>query len=584
MADDAMKPGPRGLPPSESARPTLVGDRWMAVTGHPVTVQVAGRVLEAGGNAIDAGVAAALATNVVQVDMCNLGGIAPILIRAAGAQDVVSVAGIGRWSSSVTVEDYVERHGSEMAPGCAPCIVPGALAGWLAALEDFGTWSFADVAAPAVELAADGFVLDATVATGLDMFAWVYEHWPSSAAVYCPDGRRARPGDRLVQPDLGRLLQRLVDAETTSSAAGNGSPPNDRRKEAIDAVRRTFYEGEVAETMADFVTAGGGFLTVEDLATFRAEVAPAPGRTFPGLGDLTVHSTPASWSQGPALLQALGILEYVDLASLGHNSAAYLHHVIEAVKLAFSDRERFYGDSGATDMAFLISEVHASELAALIKQDRTLPDMFTLRHRSDQVHSTTQVTVVDGNGNAFASAPSDTLAMSPVVPGLGVIVSGRGVQSRTTPGHPACLGPGRRPRVTPSPAIVLYGRDLVWPITCPGGDVILQAMLQSLLNVVVFGMTEQQAVEAPRAISMAFPDSFHPHGHREAMAAVESRVPEATLEELEALGHDVRRWPPYEFEAGSVCMIRQRAPTGDGERNTLYAGADPRRAAYALGR
>src|SRR5580658_2191043 len=142
-----MLPGPAGLPPSESTRPTLVGDRWMAVTGHPLTVQVAGRVLEAGGNAIDAGVAAGLATNVVQVDMCNLGGIAPILIRAAGSADVMSVAGVGRWSSTATIEAYRARHGSEMA-GCAPCIVPAALASWLAALERFGTWSFAQVAAP----------------------------------------------------------------------------------------------------------------------------------------------------------------------------------------------------------------------------------------------------------------------------------------------------------------------------------------------------------------------------------------------------------------------------------------------------
>src|SRR3974390_2726571 len=135
-----MQPGPRGLPPSESSRPTLVGDRWMAVTGHPITVQVAGRVLESGGNAIDAGVAAALATNVGQVDMCNLGGIAPILIRPAGTQDVVSVAGIGRWSSTATADAYVGRHGSEMPPGCAASIVPGALAGWLAGLGAFGPW------------------------------------------------------------------------------------------------------------------------------------------------------------------------------------------------------------------------------------------------------------------------------------------------------------------------------------------------------------------------------------------------------------------------------------------------------------
>jgi gamma-glutamyltranspeptidase / glutathione hydrolase len=579
-----MQPGPRGLPPSESLRPTLVGDRWMAVTGHPLTVQVAGRVLEAGGNAIDAGVAAGLATNVVQVDMCNLGGIAPILVRPAGSADVMSVAGIGRWSSTATLEAYLARHGREMPPGLGACIVPGALAGWLSALESFGTWSFADVAAPAIELAAEGFVLDATVATALDMFAWVYEQWPSSAAVYCPGGRRARSGDRLVQAELGRLLQRLADAEAGEARSGGAGTSPERRRAAIDGARRAFYDGEVARTLATFVAAGGGFLTVEDLAGFRAEVAPAPGRSFPALGDLTVHTTPAAWSQGPALLQALGILGRFDLAGAGHNSSAYLHLVIEAVKLAFSDRERHYGDGGGADMELLLSDAHAAELASLITEDRVLPDLYTVRHPADGVASTTQVTVVDGAGNAFASAPSDPLAMSPIVPGLGVAVSGRGVQSRTVAGHPACLGPRRRPRVTPSPAIALDKRGLVWPVTCPGGDMILQAMLQSLLNVAVFGMTEQQAVEAPRAISLAFPDSFYPHHHPEGRVAVESRVPEPTLEALAGRGHDVRVWPPFEFEAGSVGMIRQ-APQSDGDgRLTLRAGADPRRAAYALGR
>ena len=309
--------------------------------------------------------------------------------------------------------------------------------------------------------------------------------------------------------------------------------------------------------MVDFVTEGGGFLTLEDLAEFRAEVAPASHRSFPGLGHLTVHTTPPQWSQGPALLQALAILQQFDLDSFGHNSTAYLHHLVEAVKLAFSDRERYYGDAGSVNLSSLLSDEHAAELAAFIRPDRSLPDLFTLRHEADQQNSTTQVTVVDSLGNAFASAPSDPLAMSPIVPGLGVLVSGRGVQSRTDPDHPACLGPGRRPRVTPSPVIVIDDDGMVWPITCPGGDMIVQATLQSLLNVAVFGMTEQQAVEAPRAISMAFPNSFHPHGHHEGMVAVENRVPEVILEDLSSLGHDVREWPPFEFEAGSVGMIRQ---------------------------
>lgn len=582
-ADATIEPGPRGLPASESSRPTLVGDRWMAVTGHPLTVQVAGRVLEAGGNAVDAGVAAGLASNVVQADMCNLAGIAPILVRPAGGRDVLSVAGVGRWSSTATLDAYLARHGTAMAPGGAASVVPGALAGWLSALEHFGTWSFAEVVAPAVELATDGFVLDATVASALDLFAWVYERWPSSAAVYCPDGRRMAPGDRLVQADLGALLAGLADAEHDAGVHGATGAAG-RRRAGLDAVRRAFYEGETARAMAAFVTDQGGFLTVEDLAAFRAEVAPAPARRFPSFGGVTVHVTPPQWSQGPALLQTLAVLERFDLAGAGHNTADHLHLLFEAVKLAFSDRERYYGDAGPVDLEHLLSDAHADELASSIRPDAALGDLPTLRHRADDVASTTHVAVVDGEGAAFACAPSDTLAMAPVVPGLGVVVSGRGVQSRTATGHPAVLGPGRRPRVTPAPAIALDDDGRVWPITCPGGDVIVQAMAQAFLNVTVFAMTEQQAVEAPRGVSLAFPDSFHPHTHHRGRVVVEERVPGAVLRELLARGHDVRRWPPYEFEAGSVGMIRQHPPAGAGARPTLRAGADPRRAAYALGR
>jgi len=577
----------------------------MAVTGHPLTVQVAARVLEAGGNAIDAGVAAGLATNVVQVDMCNLAGIAPILVRPAGSSRVMSVAGVGTWSSTATVEAYTARHGAAMPPGCGPCVVPGALAGWLSALDKFGTWSFADVAAPAIELATEGFVLDATVATALDLFAWVYEQWPSSAEIYCPAGRRARVGDRLVQSDLGRLLERLAGAEPRAEAGGgsrgragsgaavDGSVASAATREGadttarsyrIDLVRKEFYEGDVARAIVDFVDAEGGFLTTADLAGFEADIAPAAARAFPTFGGLTVHTTPPQWSQGPALLQALAILEHFDLETIDHNSVDYLHIILETVKLAYSDRERYYGDAGKVDLEALLAEEHAEELAALIRTDAVLEDLPTLRHPADDIVSTTHIAVVDADGNAFASAPSDPLAMGPIVPGLGIMVSARGVQSRTDPSHPAALGPLRRPRVTPSPAIVVDPDGLCWPITCPGGDVIVQAMLQAFLNVSLFGMTEQQAVEAPRAVSLAFPDSFHPHRHLRGMAVVESRVPEGTMEGLEALGHDVHKWPPFEFEAGSVGMIRQHAPSEDGASPTLRAGADPRRSAYALGR
>jgi gamma-glutamyltranspeptidase/glutathione hydrolase len=349
-------------------------------------------------------------------------------------------------------------------------------------------------------------------------------------------------------------------------------------------VQTAFYEGEVADQISRFVRAQGGFMTMEDLGGFRAEVAPAPHRRFRNLGGLEVHVPPPQWSQGPALLQILAILEHFELKEMGHNSVRYLHVILEAVKLAFSDRERHYGESSTTDVSELLGDEHARELAAMIQEGSAIGDLPTMRHRADDILSTTHIAVLDSRGNAFAASPSDTLAMGPVVPGLGIVVSGRGVQSRTDPAHPAALGPLKRPRVTPSPAIAIDPDGMAWSIACPGGDVIVQAMLQALLNVVVFGMTEQQAVEAPRATSLAFPNSFYPHSHPKGMVVVETRVPGEVLDGLEAIGHDVREWPPYEFEAGSVGMVRQHLPSQAGRTPTLHAGADPRRAAYALGR
>jgi gamma-glutamyltranspeptidase/glutathione hydrolase len=556
--------GPSVFPTPESMRPTLRGTHGLVVAGNPLASQVAAAVLEAGGNAIDAGVSGSLALTVVQPDMCSLGGIAPILFRRAGEHVVHSVAGVGTWSSTASIAAFRARHGDTMPPGVAASVVPAAPAAYIAALRAAGTWRFHEVAAKAIELAADGFPVDPTLSAGLELFGEVFQQWSSTTDIYWPDGKPAPTGSLLRQPDLARVLSALA-------AADAGQPDRDS---GLAATHRAFYEGQIAKTMVDFVTAGGGFLTMEDLASFSADIAETPSVRY---RDIVVHA-PHGWSQGPLLLQALAILATFDLAELAPGSADLLHLITEAVTLAACDRERYYGDPDFVDVPLerLLSDEYAKELAALIKPDVSLPNVAGFP--GDAIRSTTHLSVVDAAGNAFSTAPSDTLGLAPVVPGLGFLVSPRGVQSRLDPEHPSSLQPRKRPRITPAPAIAFDRDGFPWALSCPGGDVILQAILQVLISAVDHGMTPQQAVEAPRICALTFPNSFHPHQQIEGQVCVEGRIDEAVRVDLERRGHQVQDWPDWEFDAGSVALVRA-LPNG-----TLEAGADPRRAAHAAGR
>jgi gamma-glutamyltranspeptidase/glutathione hydrolase len=291
--------------------------------------------------------------------------------------------------------------------------------------------------------------------------------------------------------------------------------------------------------------------------------------------------TNSTWTQGPMVLQALAVLEHFDLAGLEPGSAELLHLITEAVTLAASDRERWYGDPTVLEVPLdlLLSDDYAQAQAGRIAADRSLPNLVgPAEARAGAVPSTTHVTVVDAAGNACSVAPSDSAALAPIVPGLGFVVSPRGVQSRLSPGHPAALAPGARPRVTPAPILALGDDGSTWALSCPGGDVIMQAMLQVLVSSADHAMTPQQAVEAPRLFAGTFPNSFHPHDAVERQLCVEGRIDESVRADLERRGHAMYDWPDWEFDAGSVALVRRH---GDG---TLDAGADPRRAAYGGGR
>lgn len=548
---------PGTYPQAEAMRPTLTGEHWAVVAGHPLVSQVAAEVFLAGGNAVDAGVAAGIAGNVVQVDMSNFGGIAPILVRPAGSSECFSVAGIGRWSKSVTLRELVDRYGGKLPLDGAPAIVPGAPAGWLKALEKFGTMSLADVASAAINLAKNGFLLDQRTAQSLEITGRNYSKWPSSKSIYQPNGEPLLPGDRLRQPKLASLLESLVFAEKKRGGS---------REEGIQAAHKAFYEGDVAREIVGWVTTQGGYLTEDDLAQFEAEVEVAPSIEF---GDWQLAATP-SWSQGPVALEILGILQ---------NTKGSWHELVEAITLAFNDREDFFAAPGQMKKEikeFLSSDYFKSQAEKI--SDESLSGRTGSEFGEGLKTSTTSVVTMDRSGCTFAASPSDTLDGGPIIPSLGIMCSPRGVQNRLIENHPNKMVPGGRPMVTPAALIGMSG-DESWGIACPGGDVIVQAMAQVAWQVMQ-GKTLQEAVEAPRIAAFNAPSAFHPHPSADRLVYAESRVGNQEIEKLKSHGHNVIVWPEYEFDAGSVQTVMSKT-NGQGER-ALLAAADPRRSAYAI--
>ncbi len=302
------------------------------------------------------------------------------------------------------------------------------------------------------------------------------------------------------------------------------------------------------------------------------------------------------WSQGPMLPQTLNLLSGYDLKAMGHNSVAYIHHLTEALKLSFADRDRYYGDPQfvRVPLDVLLSREYAAARRRLIRKEeawKELPPAGDVKGYSGAstlpeaalgepapLADTSYVSVIDSAGNAFSATPSDGSSATPVIPGTGLCPSSRGSQSWTDPVHPAALAPGKRPRLTPNPALALKDGKVYMPFGSPGNDIQPQAMVQVFLNIVLWGMDPQSAVEAPRFATYSYPSSSEPHAYHPGRLNVESRIPRSTTDQLAALGHQVKPWPELEWRAGAVCAIRVNPETG-----LLEGGADPRRPCYALG-
>jgi gamma-glutamyltranspeptidase/glutathione hydrolase len=572
-------------------RQSVRGAKGAVAAGSDWAAEAGMRIFHRGGTAIDAGVATTLAASVSEFSHFGFGGEASILIRTKDGK-VVALAGVGTMPKLASADMFRTRRimageimslepgglkGIIPVAGLMPALVPGMVEGVLVALRDFGTMSFAEVVTPAVEL-ADGMALDELRASYIVRSRRFFELWPTSKAVYLPNAQMPAPGDIFRQPDLARTLRAMIAAEQRALKAGA------TRAAAIDAVRDYFYRGEIARKIDEFSKAHGGLLRYEDMAAFRVKAEEPEHVTYRGY---TVYK-PGFWSQGPVFLQALNMLEGEDLASMGHNTGPYLHRLTEILKLAYADRDTYYGDPTVAKVpkSTLLSKEYAMTRRQQISAEASMSfrpgqpgdqpgvhpssaEMATVRiDDALMARDTTGITLMDKDGIMFAITPSGAWLPSVIAGDTGIPLTQRAQSFLLTPGHPNELGPGKRPRVTLSPTLVTREGKPIMVLSTPGGDNQDQALLQVFLDIVEFGMNAQSAVEAPRIQTRHLVSSFDNHAMNPGDLLIDERIPSSVYADLFARGHktSVRsRW-----NSGAFPVMIRMLPN-----RILEAGADP---------
>ena len=558
-----------------TTRPVVSGLHGVVAAGHPLVSMAGMRMLVSGGNAFDAAVAAGFAAAVVEPTASyTLCGECVAMLYYARRRESRALSGQGTAPAAATIETFRRRGLDRIPTGPGPnahlsFTVPGAVDAYLTVLETYGTQPLREVLRPAVQYAERGF----------PMYEYMHRmlaipetrpqfglYPPGGDAVFYKGGRPPSVGERFVQPALAATLQRLADTDTDAD-----------RVAGIAAARTRFYRGDIAAQIGAFSEKWGGLLRADDLANYRARLEAPLRMSFAGREILGQ----GAWTQGPVLMQALGMLATRDLRALGHNSARYIHVVTESLKLAFADRERYYGDVPTVPLARLLAADYLAERAGSIRVDRASPtapppgapdDAGTTAAVAD---GTTHIAVIDADGNMIALTPSGgVFRKSAFAPELGCTLSTRSEMFVLEDGHPNALTPGKRPRTTLVSYLICENGTPVITVGCPGGDDQAQADLQIILNLLVFGMDPQQAVEAPRFATQTLVNSFYPRVYKPGQLNVEAGIPERTRAELRALGHAVT-------EIGA-CGIGAVVTRRDRDSGVLSAGADPRRPTYAL--
>jgi gamma-glutamyltranspeptidase / glutathione hydrolase len=619
--------------PEFTTRPELSGTFGMVASTHWLASAAGLAVLEHGGNAFDAAVAAGLVLQVVEPHLNGLGGEVPVIAHHAGRGETFVLCGQGTAPAAATPEAFGDL-GLDLVPGSgllAAC-VPGAFGAWMLLLREYGTLRLRDVIGYAIGYASAGYPLLPAISWGIASVADLFRaYWPSSAEVYLPGGQPPVPGSLFANPALAATYQRILDEAEAASAD---------RDEQIEAARRVYYEGFVAETIAAYVASADvmdvtgephrGLLSYADMTAWHPRLEEP--LTF-DVGSLTVCKT-KPWGQGLVFLQQLALLDGFDLAAMGPGSADFAHTVTECGKLAFADREAWYGDPDFTDVPVkaLLSAGYADARRALVGPQASaelvpgapggrtprMPEFVTRGRTGHEYASvapsldteppaprldpgtgeptmrtsggpdpkaassyrpgdTCHLDVTDRFGNMVSATPSGGwLQSSPVIPGLGFCLGTRAQMFTLTPGLPATIAPGKRPRTTLTPSLALRDREPYLAFGTPGGDQQDQWSLLFFLNHLRFGMNLQQAIDFPSFHSAHMPSSFYPREAQPRVLDVESRVSPAVVADLRRRGHLVNVRPAWSL--GRVSAVARR-------NGVLYAAANPRgMQGYAVGR
>ena len=591
-----------------TTRPELRGTFGAIASTHWLASAAGMAVLERGGNAFDAAVAAGFVLQIVEPHLNGPGGEVPIILKRADADAPIVICGQGTYPAGATLDRFAAL-GLKQVPGTGllPAVVPGAFDAWMLLLREHGTWRLADVLAYALHYAENGFPVLPRIATSIlaakDFFR---AEWPTSAAIWCPRGAVPPPGTFFTSPQIAATYRRII-AEAQSAGSD--------RAAQIERARASFYRGFVAEAIDRFYTSqelmdssgrrNRGVLRGDDLAAYQATVEPTTSFVYRGL---RVHKT-GPWGQGPALLQTLSLLDGFDLGALDPAGDTFVHTLVECMKLAYADREVFYGDPRFVDvpLAALLSDENGrarrrlvSEAALLDQRPSDLPGAAERMARvlamagAETPHGigfgeptfaplpvewgdTVHLDVADRFGNMLSATPSGGwLQSSPAIPELGFSISTRGQIGWLEPGHPSTMRPGARPRTTLTPTLVTRDGEPVLAIGTPGGDQQDQWTLAVFLRHVDHGADLQGAIDAPLFTSRHWPSSFYPRACDPGRLMVEERFGEATIGALRRRGHKITVEGPWSL--GRVCAVGR-----DGGK--LSAAATPRlMQAYAITR
>jgi gamma-glutamyltranspeptidase/glutathione hydrolase len=577
-------------PPVETMRPEITGARGIVAGGRNFSVAAGLKMLQQGGNAVDAGVAAVFAASVVEISHFGFGGECPLMIYDAKTKRVVVVNGQGPAPKAATPEIF-KAKGKVDANGPLAATVPAVLDTLAIALSRYGTMRLEQVMASAIAY-ADGFPMYAFLRDYLARERKSTERWEWSKKTYYPDGRVPDVGEVFRQPNLAKTLRAIVAAERAAFRKTRD------RKAAIAAGRDAFYKGPLARRIAEADRQAGGVFSYEDLAGYHGRIEEPVMAPFHGFEIFKA----GPWDQGPVLLQTFNILSGFDLAAMGRDSADYVHTVHEAIKLAYDDRNAFYGDPDFVKVPIrgLLSADYASARRKLIGAQAFLehrpgdpfafdpdvkPPANLYRPHSQgeppraEPGDTTCVDVVDNDGNLFSATPSSgwLLGGAFIAGDTGVPLSNRMQIFDLDPASPNVLVGGKRPRTTLTPTILLKEGKPFLAISTPGGDSQDQQIANVLLNLIVFRMGLQEALEAPRFNSLHPFSSFDDHRSEPGVLEIESRFPAATLEELKRRGHKLHVLGPYGMPTG-VVAVGVNPQTG-----TLRGGADVRRERYIFG-